>query len=303
MKNNLTTTNQNAKLALSKSKSLLDLANKLLSKKDSGELAQSFPFKPFIRDKVHSDHIYSVAITPNGKKVVSGSNLKPIKIWDIESGECLETLDRCTSSFSVVITSNGKKVVSGHYATPIKIWDIESGECLKTLEVYSGWINSIAITPNGKKVVLGSRNGTITIWDIESGNKCLQTLEGHTGTIYSVAITPNGKKVVSGSRDETIKIWDIESGACIYTNDNKAEISIDKDGYFRGELEDIREYVRVSEAPLSQRKLTDEEIKHFRKKGDFLKMGKIVPKPYVESVVMKKRDIAIIDIDEDEIPF
>jgi len=49
MKNNLTTTNQNAKLALNKSKSLLDMTNKLLFKQDIGELIQSFPFKPFIR--------------------------------------------------------------------------------------------------------------------------------------------------------------------------------------------------------------------------------------------------------------
>ena len=294
MKNNLTTTNQNAKLALSKSKSLLDLANKLLSKKDSGELAQSFPFKPFIRDKVHSDHIYSVAITPNGKKVVSGSNLKPIKIWDIESGECLKTLEVYSGWInSIAITPNGKKVVLGSRNGTITIWDIESGnKCLQTLEGHTGTTSysvtvAVAITPNGKKVISGSDDKTIKIWDIESG-ECLQTLEGHTGTIYSVAITPNGKKVVSGSRDETIKIWDIESGECIYTIDNTAKVSIDKDGYFRGELEDIREYVRVSEAPLTQRELTDEEIEYFRKKGDFLKVCERVSQPTVEEKTIKK---------------
>ena len=261
MKNNLTTTNQNAKLALSKSKSLLDLANKLLSKKDSGELTQSFPFIPFLREKGHSGWVNSVAITPDGERVVTGS-------WD-------ET---------------------------IKIWDMQSGECLDTLEGHSGWVNSVAITPGGERVVTGSSDNTIKIWDIQSG-ECLDTLEGHLSGVISVAITPDGERVVTGSWDGTIKIWDMQSGECIYTIDYNSKLSIDKDGYFRGELEGIKEYVRVSEAPLSQRKLTDEEIEHFRKKGDFLKVGKIVPKPYVEPVKIRVSDVPEIEIDEDEIPF
>ena len=345
MKNNLTITNKNSKLALNKAKSLLDITNKLLSKKESGQLAQVFKFIPFLREKGHSDNVTSVAITPDGKRVVSGSWDGTIKIWDIQSGECLDTLEghlsgvisvaitpdgervvtgswdgtikiwdmqsgECLDTLkghssdveSVAITPDGKRVVTGSSDNTIKIWDMQSGECLDTLEGHSGWVNSVAITPGGERVVSGSWDETIKIWDIQSG-ECLDTLKGHLSGVISVAITPGGERVVTGSWDGTIKIWDMQSGECIYTIDYNSKLSIDKDGYFRGELEGIKEYVRVSEAPLSQRKLTDEEIEHFRKKGDFLKMGKIVPKPYVESVVMKKRDIAIIDIDEDEIPF
>ena len=74
----------------------------------------------------------------------------------------------------------------------------------------------------------------------------------------------------------------MQSGECLYTIDNTAKVSIDKDGYFVGERADIVEYVRVSESPLRQRRLTDEEIKHFRKRGNFLEVGKIISKPKVE---------------------
>ena len=189
MNKNLTTTNQNSKLALSKAKSLLDITNKLLANKENRQLLQSFKFVPFIIDKGHSDRITSIAISPDGKTIVSGSLDRTLKIWDMQSGECLNTL------------------------------------------------------------------------------------EGHSNRIASIAISPNGKTIVSGSEDSTIKIWDMQSGECIYTIDNSAMVSIDKDGYFVGEMEAIKKLTRVSEAPLSQRKLTDEEIKHFRKKGNFLEIG------------------------------
>ena len=224
MNKNLTTTNQNAKLALNKSKSLLDITNKLLSKKDIDTLVQSFNFTPFVRENGHSILVESVAISPDGKTIVSGSYDNTIKIWDIQSGECLNTL------------------------------------------------------------------------------------EGHSYSVESVAISPDGKTIVSGSGNGTIKIWDIKSGKLIYTTYNfiKSEeyfAAIDPDGYFYANNKAIDEFLRVSEEPLSQRKLTDEEIKHFRKKGNFLEVGEIVPKSKVQEIVIKKTDIPFIDIDEDEIPF
>ena len=87
--NQLTTINQNAKSALIKSKNLLDLTKKILDKK---ELIQTFQFKPFIIEKGHTSWINSIAISPDGKYIVSGSN-KTIKIWDFKTGECLNTIE------------------------------------------------------------------------------------------------------------------------------------------------------------------------------------------------------------------
>ncbi len=72
---------------------------------------------------------------------------------------------------------------------------------------------------------------------------------------------------------------------------------IDKHGYFTGSDEAIDKYLRVSEEPLTQRKLTSEEIKHFRKKGDFLEIEENIEK------LKKYHEMFEIDIDDDEIPF
>ena len=207
----------------------------------------------------------------------------------------------------ILISPNGEYIISVNeyfHDERIDIWDIKTGKCLKTL--YSAFLSSISILPDGNYIVLGRRDGKIEIWDFEIG-ECLKTLDGHLDYVSSITISPDGKYIVSGSYDETIRIWDIKTGENIYTIDNSYNISINNNGYFIGSDEDIDKYLRVSEEPLTQRKLTLEEINHFRKKGDFLEVGEIIEKPKVEEIFIEKEKIEVkipeIDIDEDEIPF
>ena len=138
----LTTINQNAKSALIKSKNLLDLTKKILDKK---ELIQTFQFKPFIIEKGHTSWINSIAISPDGKYIVSGSDDKTIKIWDFKTAECLNTLEGHEDSVnSIAISSDGKYIVSGSGDKTIKIWDFKTGECLNTLEEHEYSVNSIS---------------------------------------------------------------------------------------------------------------------------------------------------------------
>ena len=163
--NQLVTIHQNAKSALIKSKNLLDITKKILDKK---ELIQTFPFKPFIIEKGHTSWINSIAISPDGKYIVSGSDDETIKIWDIKTAECLNTLlGHSETVSSVTISPDGKYIVSGSIDKTIKIWDIKTAECLNTLEGHSSYVESVTISPDGKYIVSGSHDKTRKIWDIK----------------------------------------------------------------------------------------------------------------------------------------
>ncbi len=157
----------------------------------------------------HESGVLCVAITPDGKKIVSGSRDKTIRIWDLETGKELKVLSGHTDAvYSVAITPNGKQIVSaGSGDKTVRIWDLDTGQQLKVLEGHAAAVLFVAITPDGKKIVSGSSDETAKIWDLKTGLQ-LKILKGHTDSVNSIAITADERKIISGSDDETIVIWD-----------------------------------------------------------------------------------------------
>ena len=113
----------------------------------------------------HSDTVYSVSFSPDGTKVASGSRDNTVKLWDVTSGECLQTLEGHSLYVnSVSFSPDGTKVASGSSDETVKLWDVTSGECLQTLEGHSDYVKSVSFSPDGTKVALGSWDDTIKIW-------------------------------------------------------------------------------------------------------------------------------------------
>ena len=157
MNNNLTTTNQNAKLALSKSKSLLNITNSLLANRPNKELIESFENFRISISFENSSWVNCIAISPDGKYIVSGDGEVDdvyeddetggsIKLWEISSGKEMLTFEGNGNVNSVAITPDGKYIVSGGNA--IKLWEINSGKLLCSYVAYEDgeWLSW---TPDG----------------------------------------------------------------------------------------------------------------------------------------------------------
>jgi WD40 repeat protein len=133
--------------------------------------------------------VYSVAFSPNGKQIVSGSGDKTVRLLDAVTGAALQTLEGHSRSVnSVAFSPNGKQVVSGSYDKTVRLWDAVTGAALQTLECHSRTIKSVAFSPNGKQAVSGSYYKTVRLWDAVTGAP-LQTLEGHSHWVNSVAFS------------------------------------------------------------------------------------------------------------------
>ena len=160
----------------------------------------------------HSDEVASVAITPDGLTLVSGSDDSTIKIWQLSTGRELRTLTGHSDEVaSVAITPDGQTLVSGSWDNTIKIWQLSTGQELRTLTGHSRWVQALAISPDGQTLVSGSGDNTIKIWELSTGRE-LRTLTGHSDWVEALAISPDGQTLVSGSSDGTIKIWQLSTG-------------------------------------------------------------------------------------------
>ena len=187
--------------------------------------ASCFEITGFILDKTltgHSDSARSVAISPDGKTLASGSYDKTIKLWNLETGQLEHTFrehsDRGHSDivYSVAISPDGQTLASGSGDKTIKLWNLETRQLENTLTGHDGNVYSVAISPDESTLASGSGDGTIKLWNLETGN-LQHTLTGHDDPVYSVAISPDGKTLASGSGDGIIKLWNLETGKLPHT--------------------------------------------------------------------------------------
>ena len=106
--------------------------------------------------------VLSVAISPDGETIVSGSEDNSLKIWNLETGELVRTIEGHSDwVWSVAISPDGETIVSGSYDKSLKIWNLKTGELVRTLEGHSDWIWSVAISPDGETIVSGSADDSL----------------------------------------------------------------------------------------------------------------------------------------------
>jgi len=154
--------------------------------------------------------VNTIAITPDGTKMVSGS--QSLIVWDMKTGTILNTITGHNKSVNaVVITSDGKQIVSGSTDSTIKIWNIESGKNIDTFIGHQSSIRAIAITPDGKNLVSASHDTTLKVWDLQTG-ECLCTCIEHQKSVSVLAIHPDGDKVISGDDDKRLIVWNLKDG-------------------------------------------------------------------------------------------
>jgi WD40 repeat protein len=165
----------------------------------------------------NGESIIEGAFSPNGQRIVTGSDDETAKIWDGATGNQLVTLTGHSRSFNAFAFSpDGQRIVTGSLDKTAKIWDSATGKELLTLTGHSNWVESVAFSPDGRRIVTGSDDYTAKIWDSATGKE-LVTLNGHSRSVGPVTFSPDGQRIVTGSEDYTAKIWDSATGKELMT--------------------------------------------------------------------------------------
>ena len=175
----------------------------------NGSLVQVIP-------NAHGDLITSVAISWDGRRVLSASLDWTVRIWDVESGSAIMELLREDEIIipCVAMSGDGRTVVSGCWDGTVQVWDVESGSAVgEPLRGHKRRVRSIAISGDGRIAVSGSDDMTMRVWDVEGRSPVCEPLRGHELWVRSIAISGDGRIVASGSGDETVRVWDTESGS------------------------------------------------------------------------------------------
>jgi WD40 repeat protein len=118
------------------------------------------------------DAVSIVAVTADGRRAVSSSYDKTLKVWDLETGRVLRTLEGHTIRVEgVAVTADGRRAVFASYDKTLKVWDLETGSALRTLEGHTDGVTGVAVMADGRRAVSASYDKTLKVWDLETGRR------------------------------------------------------------------------------------------------------------------------------------
>ncbi|KAG9089912.1 hypothetical protein FRC06_001307, partial [Ceratobasidium sp. 370] len=164
---------------------------------------------------VHADWVRSVAYSPDGAYIGSGSEDKTARIWDARTGQPMGQPLNGNPDWvrSVAYSPDGAHIASGCDDNTVRIWDAHTGHPVgQPLKGHAGYVWSVAYSPDGAYIASGSGDRTVRIWNAHTGRPVGQPLESHTGYVLSVAYSPDGAYIASGSNERTVRIWNAHTG-------------------------------------------------------------------------------------------
>ncbi|KAF7971792.1 hypothetical protein HWV62_19925 [Athelia sp. TMB] len=198
----------------------------------------------------HTNAVWAVAYSPDGKRIASASADRTIWVRDTETGEAVGApfKGHTAAIWSIAYSPSGHRIVSGSEDGTMRMWDPDTGELEGSPFKHSDSGNFVAYySPDGNHIVLSSPNGTISIWDVEIGEATEKEINGffvtyspdgshlvsvqgstviisdvvtgevvgapleHHGEVHRVVYSPDGTLVASCSKDNTIRLWDTET--------------------------------------------------------------------------------------------
>ncbi len=166
----------------------------------------------------HTDWVVTLAFSPNGNILASGSHDGTVRLWNACTGQCLKTLrghsDRVlTLSFS----PDGATLASGSSDRTIKLWQVSDGTCLETWEeAHSDRVMAVMFSPDRQTLITGGDDGFVKLWCLSTGN-CLYKIATHINWMLAIALSHDGKKLAIGSDGNKVRIFDVITGECINT--------------------------------------------------------------------------------------
>jgi WD40 repeat protein len=168
-------------------------------------------------DTKHSQQVTSVAFSPDGKLLATGSLDKTVKLWEPASGKEIAMLKMSLAATYVEFSPDGRSLaavetdVDEKQAGRISSWDVNTRRIRFWQNRHEGQVTSLAFSPDARLLASAGLDKRVVLWEVRRG-KFLQELTGHTGPVNSVRFSPDGKILASASSDDTVRLWDPPSG-------------------------------------------------------------------------------------------
>jgi ABC-type sugar transport system substrate-binding protein len=177
----------------------------------------------------HTAPIRALAFSPDGQRILSGSDDNTMLMWDVQSGQLLRTFgmdDPATTNIeghlnailSVAFSPDGTQILSGSRDRRVLLWNAATGQVVQPLLGHESEVNSVVFSPDGRQALsaagdlteTGDNANALYLWDLDQG-EVIRHFRGHSGPVRVVAFSPDGRGALSASGDGLMIVWRVDT--------------------------------------------------------------------------------------------
>jgi WD40 repeat protein/tetratricopeptide (TPR) repeat protein len=163
----------------------------------------------------HWDLVDSMAFSPDGKMILTGSWDSTAQLWDAATGQPLGSPIKHPEGFrSVAFSPDGRTILTGCGDHKARRWDAATGTQIGQPLEHRGTVYSAVFSADGRSILTSSRDGMARLWDGEVGRPVGRVLD-YGNLVGAVAFSRDGKTIFTGGVDGKVRLWDVASGQCI----------------------------------------------------------------------------------------
>ena len=157
----------------------------------------------------HVGAVNDLAVTPDGKSLVTGGDDLTVRVWEAASGKQVRSFQgHMKKVIAVAARGDGRQVASASEDGAIRLWDLIAADDHKALTEATEPVWAVAVSNDGKRAAAAGADKTIRVYDPETG-KLEATLPGHTAAVTTLAFYPDNNRLVAAGGDRIVRVWDV----------------------------------------------------------------------------------------------
>jgi WD40 repeat protein len=183
----------------------------------------------------HTETIWTLDFSPDGRILASGSWDSAVKVWDVSNGGLLWSGRHSSQVNRVEFSPNGNVIASAGNDASVQLWDLKTGVPLQTLQ-HPVPVSVLTWSPDGHVLASGDVEGQIRLWAMNHAESVIyaQMLPEQANHVDGLAFAPDGRTLASGDWNGTVTLWDVASGHLLRTlvghTDRVARVAWSPDG-------------------------------------------------------------------------
>jgi len=159
---------------------------------------------------------FPAVFSPDGRRFLTGSLDRTVRIWDAESGEVVQVIDTGPTGVTAAVFSNdGTKVLTGSVGGGVSLWEAATGRAIQRFQEPSfeglGAVFSVGMSPDDRFVFAASSWPYVQLWDLQTGKELRRYGNENLGMIQSAALSPDATLIVTSSLDRMVRLWEVET--------------------------------------------------------------------------------------------